>query len=80
MTQLNTPYPATAYLTGFLKQENYDVAQRDLAIDLFYRYLPGKGWKIFIRLSKITLPILKTMNCLTPSITFYSTIRNTVFV
>lgn len=43
MTQLNTPYPATAYLTGFLKQENYDVAQRDLAIDLFLSLLTRQG-------------------------------------
>ncbi|MEE9337044.1 MAG: radical SAM protein [Methylococcaceae bacterium] len=43
MTQLNTPYPATPYLTGFLKQEGYNVAQRDLAIDLFLTLLTKKG-------------------------------------
>jgi radical SAM superfamily enzyme YgiQ (UPF0313 family) len=43
MTQLNTPYPATAYLTGFLKQEGYDVSQRDLAIELFLSLLSKKG-------------------------------------
>jgi hypothetical protein len=43
MTQLNTPYPATAYLTGFLKQEKYAVAQRDLAIDFFLSLLTKKG-------------------------------------
>jgi hypothetical protein len=43
MTQLNTPYPATPYLTGFLKQEGYKVAQRDLAIELFLTLLTKKG-------------------------------------
>ncbi len=34
MTQLNTPYPATAYLTGFLKKHGYPVVQADPAIEL----------------------------------------------
>src|SRR5690349_7428967 len=41
MTQLNTPYPATAYLTGFLRQHaqalNLDVSQADTSILLFLR-------------------------------------------
>ena len=43
MTQLNTPYPATAYLTGFLRQEGYDVAQKDCAIDFFLSLLTKQG-------------------------------------
>ena len=43
MTQLNTPYPATAYLTGFLKQQQYTVSQRDLAIELFLTLLTKQG-------------------------------------
>ncbi|MEP0071844.1 MAG: radical SAM protein [Marinomonas sp.] len=35
MTQLNTPYPATAYLTGFLRTRGYEAVQRDPAIELF---------------------------------------------
>ncbi len=36
LTQLNTPYPATAYLTGFLRHQGYrHVRQGDLGIDLF---------------------------------------------
>ncbi len=34
MTQLNTPYPATAYLTGFLRARNYTTEQSDLALEL----------------------------------------------
>jgi len=34
LTQLNTPYPSTAYLTGFLKRHGYDVAQADVGIEM----------------------------------------------
>jgi len=34
-TQLNTPYPATAFIKGFLETKNIDVAQVDLSIELF---------------------------------------------
>jgi hypothetical protein len=43
MTQLNTPYPATAYLTGFLKLHGYAVAQHDLAMDLMLNILSRLG-------------------------------------
>ena len=31
MTQLNTPYPSTAYLTGFLRSRGLPAFQEDLA-------------------------------------------------
>ena len=34
-TQLNTPYPATAYLKGFLESKGKSVEQCDLSIELF---------------------------------------------
>ena len=34
LTQLNTPYPSTAYLTGFLKARGYEVAQADVGIEM----------------------------------------------
>ena len=41
MIQLNTPYPATAYLTGFLRLHAADlgltVTQADASIELFLR-------------------------------------------
>lgn len=43
MTQLNTPYPATAYLTGFLKAQGYQAAQCDLAIELLLKILTQSG-------------------------------------
>ena len=33
-TQLNTPYPASPYLKGFLKLHGYDVFQADLSIEV----------------------------------------------
>ena len=47
MTQLNTPYPATAYLTGFLRQHaaegDFEVAQADPALELFLRLFSRAG-------------------------------------
>ncbi len=43
MTQLNTPYPATAYLTGFLRHQGFQASQRDLSIDIFLSLLSEKG-------------------------------------
>jgi hypothetical protein len=37
MTQLNTPYPSTAYLTGFLRSRGVDARQEDLALALVLR-------------------------------------------
>jgi radical SAM superfamily enzyme YgiQ (UPF0313 family) len=34
MTQLNTPYPSTAYITGFLRSRGFNAVQEDLALAL----------------------------------------------
>jgi len=45
MTQLNTPYPATAYLAGFLRRHapEVEVRQADLALGLFLRLFSQEG-------------------------------------
>ena len=43
MTQLNTPYPSTAYLTGFLRARGFDAHQEDLAIELALGLLSATG-------------------------------------
>jgi len=43
MTQLNTPYPSTAYLTGFLRARTIDAAQVDLALALVLKLLSSDG-------------------------------------
>lgn len=45
MTQLNTPYPSTAYLTGFLRSRGLPAAQEDLALALVLRLLSRDGLK-----------------------------------
>jgi radical SAM superfamily enzyme YgiQ (UPF0313 family) len=43
MTQLNTPYPSTAYLTGFLRSRGVAAVQEDLALALVLRLLSLPG-------------------------------------
>ncbi len=43
MTQLNTPYPATAYLTGFLRSRGVDAVQADPALELVLRLFSRAG-------------------------------------
>jgi radical SAM superfamily enzyme YgiQ (UPF0313 family) len=43
MTQLNTPYPSTAYLTGFLRSRGMDAVQEDLALALVLRLFTPAG-------------------------------------
>lgn len=43
MTQLNTPYPSTAYLTGFLRSRGVPAVQEDLALALVLRLLSPDG-------------------------------------
>jgi radical SAM superfamily enzyme YgiQ (UPF0313 family) len=43
MTQLNTPYPATAYLTGFLRSRGVEAVQADPAIELVLRLFSRVG-------------------------------------
>lgn len=43
LTQLNTPYPATPYLKGYLKQQGHEVMQADLGIELIDRLFSRRG-------------------------------------
>jgi len=42
-TQLNTPYPATAYIKGFLNTKNIPAFQADLGIDVILELFSKKG-------------------------------------
>jgi radical SAM superfamily enzyme YgiQ (UPF0313 family) len=42
-TQLNTPYPATAYLKGFLNTKNIQAVQADLGIEVILELFSKKG-------------------------------------
>lgn len=43
LTQLNTPYPATAYLTGFLREHHVPVAQADIGIEMVLKLFSRSG-------------------------------------
>jgi len=43
MTQLNTPYPSTAYLTGFLRSRGFEAVQEDLALALVLGFFTPAG-------------------------------------
>ncbi len=51
LTQLNTPYPSTAYLTGFLQSRGITVEQADLGIEMVLRLFSPEGLqKVFRQL------------------------------
>lgn len=43
MTQLNTPYPSTAYLTGFLRSRGVDAVQEDIALGVVLELFSPAG-------------------------------------
>ena len=43
LTQLNTPYPGTAYLNYFLRSQGYLASQLDLGLDLILRLFSSSG-------------------------------------
>jgi hypothetical protein len=45
LTQLNTPYPATAYLSGFLRQQGFSTRQGDLGLDMVLEVFHRDGLK-----------------------------------
>ena len=43
LTQLNTPYPSTAYLTGFLRSQGFRTHQADVGIDMVLAVFSQSG-------------------------------------
>jgi hypothetical protein len=58
MTQLNTPYPSTAYLTGFLRSRGVQATQEDLALALVLKLFTPAGLEA-IRGEALALPEAK---------------------
>ena len=50
-TQLNTPYPATAYIKGFLNTKNISTTQADLGIEVILELFSKKGLKDLFQFS-----------------------------
>ena len=61
MTQLNTPYPSTAYLTGFLRSRGVPAVQEDLALALVLSLLSKAGLQRVAECVE-ALPISKQSN------------------
>ena len=55
MTQLNTPYPSTAYITGFLRSRGVDAVQADLALALVLQLLSVEGLNA-VKATALALP------------------------
>jgi len=49
LTQLNTPYPSTAYLTGFLQSRGIQAEQADLGIEMVLRLFSPEGLRQVFR-------------------------------
>ena len=59
-TQLNTPYPATAYIKGFLNTKNISSTQADLGIEVILTLFSKKGLSdlfTYAELSKNKIPL-----------------------
>ena len=54
LTQLNTPYPSTAYLTGFLQSRNIAAEQADLGLEMVLRLFSRAGLtRVFADIRKL---------------------------
>lgn len=51
-TQLNTPYPASPYLKGFLRSRGHEVFQADLGIELINKIFSREGFQELFALAK----------------------------
>ncbi len=61
LTQLNTPYPATIYLTGFLRQNGIDAGQMDLGIELINKLFTRSNLSEIFQIAT-TLPKLSSQH------------------
>ncbi|MBA3966875.1 MAG: radical SAM protein [Nitrospirales bacterium] len=56
LTQLNTPYPSTAYLTGFLRSQGYRTYQADVGIEMVLALFSRVGLsRVFAELRKTSI-------------------------
>lgn len=72
-SQLNTPYPAISYLTGYLRDKNYDVDQTDLGIVVINKIFSKSGLtRIFDEVTTGRVGSIKTsyLNTIEPVINF----------
>ncbi|WP_026714115.1 B12-binding domain-containing radical SAM protein [Flavobacterium daejeonense] len=56
-TQLNTPYPATAYIKGFLNTKNIDSVQADLGIEVILKIFSREGLKDLFNVQSLKIEV-----------------------
>ncbi len=56
MTQLNTPYPSTAYLTGFLRSRQFEAFQEDIALRLVLKLFSPTGLQAIAKQARALTP------------------------
>ncbi len=77
MTQLNTPYPSTAYLTGFLRSLGVAATQEDLALKLVLNLFTPHGMAQ-IRDKALLLPEAKRSASVNFFLDFFERYENTI--
>ena len=77
MTQLNTPYPSTAYLTGFLRSRGVAATQEDLALKLVLNMFTPQGMGQ-IRDKALSLPEAKRSASVNFFLDFFERYENTI--
>lgn len=74
-TQLNTPYPATAYLKGFFNTQQVSVDQQDLGIEVILELFSRQGLEqLFTRAEAFSSPSENARRILTLKESYLSTI------
>jgi len=58
-TQLNTPYPATAYIKGFLNTKNIESVQADLGIEVILELFSKQGLEDLFEVQSLKLKVEK---------------------
>ena len=57
-TQLNTPYPATAYIKGFLNTKNISATQADLGIEVILKLFSKEGLEDLFKVQSLKFKVV----------------------
>jgi len=72
LTQLNTPYPATCLLLGFLKTQGVEVEQMDLSIELIQRLFTSDQLEVIFQKVALSPKLSKANKIILQQSDFYS--------
>ncbi len=77
MTQLNTPYPSTAYLTGFLRTQGVDAVQEDMALALVLSLFTPEGLGQ-VRDRALVMPEVERTACVNYFLDYFDRYQSTI--